>query len=105
MRGCSVIACAILILAAAVLALMVYAWLAAWLQKALAWIDNMTEWLTRNASRVEKIRESVEKIREKGITRSCRTARLPSPRAISLCISAAGRQRNTAPPVSRTPTA
>jgi len=52
-RACSPLACLLLVLAAAVLALALYAWLVSWLNKTLAWVNNVTEWLLANAT--EKI--------------------------------------------------
>lgn len=49
MRGCSVIARALLMLAAMALALILYAWLASWMHRVLAWADNTTGWLLRGA--------------------------------------------------------
>jgi hypothetical protein len=49
-RACSIIACTLLVLAAAVTALLLYAWLVPWLEKELSLASNMTEWLLRDAS-------------------------------------------------------
>jgi hypothetical protein len=52
-RACSPLACLLLVIVTAALALLLYAWLVTWIHKALSWADNMTGWLL--ASAAEKI--------------------------------------------------
>jgi len=52
-RACSVVACALLILAAAILAFLLCTWLTSWIHRTLVWADSATSWLLQNAT--EKI--------------------------------------------------
>jgi phosphotransferase system glucose/maltose/N-acetylglucosamine-specific IIC component len=52
-RACSPLACLLLVIVTAALALLLYAWVASWIGRTLAWADNMTGWLLADAT--EKI--------------------------------------------------